>query len=69
MEKDGGALDSKMVINMKENTVMILNMVMEFINGQMDQNTKEVFSRTKSMEMVFLLIKMEKYLNSHGIMG
>lgn len=69
MEKDGGALDSKMVINMKENTVMILNMVMEFINGQMDQNIKEVFSRTKNMEMVFLLIKMEKYLNLLGIMG
>lgn len=67
-EKDGGALNSKMVINMKDNTVMILSMVMEFINGQMDQNTKEGFSRTKNMEMVFLLIKMEKYLNSHGIM-
>lgn len=68
-EKDGGPLDIKMETNMKDNIVMILNMDMEFINGQMDLNMKEVFSKIKNMEMVFLLIKTEKYLNLHGIMG
>jgi len=43
MEKDGGRLDSKMEINMKENIAMILNTDMVFINGKMDQNMKEVF--------------------------
>ncbi len=43
MEKDGGLLDSKMGINMKENIAMILNTDMVFINGKMDQNMKEVF--------------------------
>jgi hypothetical protein len=48
---------------MKGNIVMILSMDMEFINGQTDLNMKEVFSKIKNMEMVFLLIKTEKYLN------
>ena len=54
---------------MKDNIVMILSMDMEFINGQTDLNMKEVFSKIKNMEMVFLLIKTEKYLNLHGTMG
>jgi len=52
----------QIVIFMKDNTLTIKNMGMEFINGVMVQSMKETLKMISSMEKVLLFMKMEKWL-------
>ena len=58
----------QIVIFMKDNTLTIKNMGMEFINGVMVQSMKETLKMISSMEKVLLFMKMEKWLIWHGKM-
>lgn len=52
----------QIVIFMKDNTLTIKNMGMEFINGVMVQSMKETLKMISSMEKVLSFMKMEKWL-------
>ena len=53
---------------MKVNGLEPIKMDVEYINGQMDQDTTDSGKTTKTMDMVVLSVLMETYMKEIGTM-